>query len=383
MIITATKELSKLCKILAKSPFIAIDTEFIREKTYYPELCLIQIAGPETEACIDVLAEDLDLTPLFDLLQNKNVVKVFHAAHQDVEIFLHLTGKIPTPLFDTQVAAMVCGYGENVGYQQLVHDIAGVSLDKSMRFTDWRYRPLKPEQVTYALHDVTYLRDIYLKFKEKLEKTDRLSWLEQELEIQNNPETYETNDNEIWRKIKIPFKKTLQTHIFSKLCAWRERTAKEKNRPRKFILKDDALIELAVIAPTTVAEMDVCRNVAKGFGKSAFGEEIIQVIQKAKKDSPDCYPQNWKPLKPLTATQHTLVELFRLLLSIQSVTLGVAPRIIASNEELQQLARGNNDVMCMRGWRRDVFGEKVLLFKQGKLSFCFNPQTRKPELRNT
>ena len=143
------------------------------------------------------------------------------------------------------------------------------------------------------------------------------------------------------------------------------------------------MIELAVIAPTTVAEMDVCRNVAKGFGKSAFGEEIIQVIQKAKKDSPDCYPQNWKPLKPLTATQHTLVELFRLLLSIQSVTLGVAPRIIASNEELQQLARGNNDVMCMRGWRRDVFGEKVLLFKQGKLSFCFNPQTRKPELRNT
>ncbi len=380
MIITTTKELEKLCRKLERSPFITLDTEFIREKTYYPELCLVQVAGPKTEACIDALSKELDLTPLFELLQNPNVVKVFHAAHQDIEIFLHMTGKIPTPLFDTQVAAMVCGYGENVGYQQLVHDIAGVSLDKSMRFTDWKRRPLNEEQIAYALNDVTYLRDIYSVFTKKLKESGREDWLAQELEIQNNPRTYETDDNEVWHKVKIPFKKQIQTHIFSKLCAWRERTAKTKNRPRKYILKDDALIELAIIAPTTADEMDKCRNLSKGFGKNSLGIEILDVIQKALSDPSEMYPQNWKPPKSLTATQHTLVDLYRLLLSIQGAAFEVAPRIIASTDDLQQLACGNNDVMCMKGWRREIFGEKVLLFKQGKLSFRFNPNTRKPEL---
>ena len=381
MIITTTEELINLCDELKKEDFITLDTEFIREKTYYPELCLIQIAGLHVEACIDALSEGLDLTALFELLQNPSVVKVFHAAHQDVEIFFHMTGKIPHPLFDTQVAAMVCGYGESVGYQQLVHDIVGVSLDKSMRFTDWKRRPLNKAQIDYALRDVTYLRDIYLAFHQKLKETGREHWLSQELEIQNNPKTYETDDNEVWRKIKIPFKKPLQAHIFAKLCAWRERTAKVKNIPRKYVVKDDALIELAVVCPTSVKEMDSCRNLSKGFGKNAMGIEILSVIQAAMSDTPDCYPENWKPKKPLTATQHTLVELFRLLLSIQCASFGVAPKIVASTEELQKLACGDNDVACLTGWRQEIFGEKALLFRQGKISFCFNPKTHQPELK--
>ena len=379
--ITTTEKLTEVCGRFAQLPFITLDTEFIREKTYYPELCLIQIAGLKTEACIDALANDLDLTPLFDLLQNPDVVKVFHAAHQDVEIFLHLTGKIPTPLFDTQVAAMVCGYGENVGYQQLVHDVTGVSLDKSMRFTDWKRRPLSEEQIAYALNDVTYLRDIYTSFVAKIKENGRGSWLEQELEVQNNPRTYETDDNEIWRRVKIPFKKQIQTYIFSKLCAWREKTAKKKNVPRKHILKDDALIELAVVSPSTPEEMERCRSLSSGFCKSAFGKEILNVIQSAKSDDPKNYPQDWKPKKSLTATQHTMVDLLRLLLSVQCASFGVAPKIIATTEDLQKLACGDNDVLCMKGWRREIFGEKVFLFKQGKLSICFDPKTHRPELR--
>ena len=311
--IKTTEKLQELCIRLSKFPFVTLDTEFIREKTYYPELCLIQIAGPEEEVCIDPLSPDLDLTPLFELMQNQSVVKVFHAARQDVEIFYHLSGQIPSPLFDTQIAATVCGYGDNVGYQQLTHDITGVSLDKSMRFTDWSRRPLNEDQVTYALHDVTYLRDIYLALKKQLEENHRTEWLAEEIAVQNDPATYETNDDNVWRKMKIPFKRPLQTHVFAKLCAWRERTAKQKNRPRKHIIKDDALIELAVTMPKTAVEMNSCRNISNGFGKSIFGQEILQVIAKALSDPVELYPTEWNKPKHLTQTQHTLVDLYHLL----------------------------------------------------------------------
>ena len=381
MMITTTEQLAELCQHLKKFPFVTLDTEFIREKTYYPQLCLIQIAGPDREACIDPLAKDIDLSPLFDLLQNPKIVKVFHAARQDVEIFYHLTGKIPTPLFDTQIAAMVCGYGDSVGYQQLVQDITGVSLDKSLRFTDWHRRPLTEEQVKYALNDVTYLRDIYRAFVKALAENGRETWLSEEIAVQNDPTTYDTDEENVWRKIKVPFKKPLQTHIFAKLCAWREKTAKKIDRPRKFILKDDALIELAIVMPQEADQMDGCRNLSTGFGKSAFGQEILKVIDTARSDSPEAYPLDWKKEKPLTQTQRTLADLYHLLLMLISAELNVAPKIIAGTDELQQLARGNNDVPCMKGWRRDVFGEKVLLFKQGMLSFGYNPKTHRPVLQ--
>jgi ribonuclease D len=381
MMITTTQELKNLCASLAQFSFVTLDTEFIREKTYYPELCLIQIATTGIEACIDPLSPDIDLTPLFDLLQNKNVVKVFHAAHQDIEIFYHLTHQIPTPLFDTQIAAMVCGFRENIGYQQLVQSITGVNLDKSMRFTDWSHRPLTDEQISYALNDVTYLRDVYQTLNRQIQETNRLPWLEQELSVQNNPDTYETNNDEVWRRFKIPFKKPLQTHIFARLCSWREKQAKQKNRPRKYILKDDALIELATVMPKTSEALENCRNISSGFSNSAFGKEILSVIETAKSDSPDCYPQNWDRPKPLTPAQHTLSELLNLLLVIVSSQLNVAPKIIASADELKKIACGDNQVPCMQGWRREVFGEKVLLFKQGLLSFTYNPKTKKAEIK--
>ena len=380
MIIDTTKNLNQLCKKLAKLPFITLDTEFIREKTYYPELCLIQIAGKGIEAVIDPLSEHIDLNPLLDLLQNPKIVKVFHAARQDIEIFYHLTGKVPAPLFDTQIAAMVCGYDENVGYQQLVYDITGVSLDKSMRFTDWRHRPLTKEQEEYALNDVTYLRDVYLALNEKILNSKRTDWLKEEIEIQNNPNTYDVDENEVWRKIKVPFKRPIQTHVFSKLCAWREKTAKQKNKPRKYILKDDALIELAVLMPENIEAMNRCRNLSTGYGKSILGQEILSVIQAAKNDSPELYPQDWEKPKSLTHTQKTLVDLYHLLLMIISEKLNVAPKIIATTDELKELAKGNNDVPCMKGWRYEAFGNKVILFKQGKLSFKYNPHTHRPEV---
>ena len=380
MIIDTTKSLVQLCKKLAKLPFITLDTEFIREKTYYPELCLIQIAGKGVAEVIDPLAEEMDMTALFDLLQNPKVVKVFHAARQDIEIFYHLTGKVPTPVFDTQIAAMVCGYDENVGYQQLVHDITGVSLDKSMRFTDWHHRPLTPEQEEYALNDVTYLRDIYLALNEKIINNGREEWLKEEITIQNDPKTYDTDENEVWRKVKVPFKRPIQTHVFAKLCAWRERTAKAKNRPRKHILKDDALIELAVLMPENAETMNTCRGISGGFGKSALGQEILTVIKAAKKDPAELYPKDWEKPKSLTHTQKTLVDLYHLLLMIVGAELNVAPKIIASTEELKSLAQGNNNVPCMKGWRYEAFGAKVIQFKQGKLSFKYNPHTHRPEI---
>lgn len=380
MIITTTEKLSEFCTILSASPYVTLDTEFIREKTYYPVLCLIQIANADTAACIDPLAPGLDLSPLFDLLQNPKVIKVFHAARQDIEIFYHLTGHIPTPLFDTQLAAMVCGYGENIGYQQLVHDITGVSLDKSLRFTDWSHRPLTEDQIAYALHDVTYLRDVYRALNHSIQENNRLDWLTEEIAVQNDPATYEIDNNAIWKKIKIPFKKPAQIHVFARLCAWREQTAKLKNKPRRHILKDEALIELAAVSPRTPEDLTGLRHIPDGFGHSRFGQEILETISIARADPASARPLDWVPPKPLTTTQHTLQDMFRLLLSIVADDLRVAPKIIASNDDLAQLACGNNKVPCMQGWRRDVFGEKVLLFKQGRLSLRYNPKTHKPEL---
>lgn len=381
MIISTTGQLQELCTRLSRDSFVALDTEFIREKTYYAELCLIQIAGPSAQACIDPLSPQLDLAPLFELLQNPNVTKVFHAARQDIEIFYHLTGQIPTPLFDTQIAAMVCGYRENIGYQELVQDLLGITLDKSMRITDWSRRPLTDDQVDYAMHDVTHLRDIYRILAQKLRDSCRQSWLADEIAVQNDPKTYEVDDDEAWQRIKIPFRRPVQVHVFARLCAWRERTAKEKNRPRKYILKDDALIELAGMMPTTPEQLRACRTVPKGFEKSTLGQEVLAQITRAQSDPPHLYPQSWDRPKSLSVTQKTMADLLHLLLMIISANLGIAPRLIASTDELHQLARGNNSVPCMTGWRRDVFGEKVLLFKQGLLFFTYNPHTHKPEIR--
>lgn len=381
MMITTTTDLAAICQRFATEPFVTLDTEFIRETTYYPELCLIQMASPKEAVCIDPTVTDLDLSPLFELLQNKNVVKVFHAARQDVEIFYHLSGQIPTPLFDTQVAAMVCGYGESVGYQQLVQDITGTILDKSMRVTDWSRRPLNDKQIAYALCDVTYLRDVYHFLSAELEKSGRGQWLTEELAIQNNPETYEVNNDTVWQKIKVPFKKPIQVHIFAKLCAWREAVAKQKNLPRRYILKDDALIELVAECPQTTDELQKLRGLPNGFAKGRLGEEVLVVIREAQSDSPDVYPKTWRMPKSLTAGQRVEIDLLRLLLHIVSDELRVAPRIIATQDDLTAIACGQKDMPCLQGWRRDVFGDKVMQFKKGLLCFAYNPKTKRPVLK--
>lgn len=375
MMITTTQKLQEVCDRFACLPFVTMDTEFIREKTYYPVLCLIQIASRDEAYCIDPLAPDIDLTPLFDLLQNERVVKVFHAARQDVEIFYHLTGKVPTPLFDTQVGAMVCGFGESVSYQQLVQDLTGVVLDKSMRYTDWSKRPLTDEQVSYALHDVTHLVHVYEKIGDSLDQSGRRSWLAEEMAVLNNPATYEIENESAWTRVKCHLTKPQQLHVFSKICAWREKTAKEKNRPRRHIMKDDMVQELAVAHPVTQEQMELMRSLPSGFAKSAAGTELRRVIKEAMADKTADY-QVVQKRRTVSPAQRNLAELMRLLLDVVCADLGVAPKIIAGGEDLIDVIMDVPGAKAMNGWRYDVFGRYAEELRAGKVFFGYDPQKR-------
>lgn len=376
--IQTTDLLKEVCQRFATHPFMTVDTEFIREKTYYPELCLIQIASPQEAWCVDALSRDLDLSPLFQLFQNPHVMKVFHAARQDIEIFYMLTHQIPTPLFDTQVAAMVCGYTDMVGYQQLVHDCLGIHLDKGQRYTDWSRRPLSSEQETYALHDVTYLRDVYLNLQNRLDNNGRRDWLIEEMAVLTDPKTYEVDNETAWRKIKAPLKKEKQLYVLSRLAAWREQMAKTKNKPRKHILKDEALLELAVAPVDTPADFDKLRHFPKGFGKSALAVELLHVLKAAQAVPVEQYPQNLTEKKQvLLPYQRSLWEVYRLLLDVSAAEIGVAPRIIASTDELSLLAQGNQHVPCLSGWRYHVFGQRALAFGMGKMALSYDPEKQR------
>ena len=379
MMITTTDKLTEVCDRFAQLPFVTLDTEFIREKTYWPVLCLIQIASKDEAYCIDPLADGIDLTPLFDLLQNKNVVKVFHAARQDLEIFYHLTGQIPTPLFDTQVAAMVCGFGESVSYQQLVQELANTAIDKSMRYTDWSKRPLTENQVSYALHDVTHLINVYEKLQDKLAQNNRGEWLTEEMSILTSPHTYDIGDDTAWTKVKCHFTSGRQMHVFAKICAWREKTAKLKNRPRRHIMKDDMIQELAVAHPTSAEQMDLMRSLPKGFSKSALGMELIDVIATAMTEDVQKYEVPEKR-KGLTNSQKNIGELVRLLLAVISDDLGVAPKIIAGTDDIVDVIVGRSGSKVMSGWRYDVFGRYVEALKAGKLSFGYDTKRRKVKI---
>lgn len=377
--ITTTEKLTEVCSRFAQLPFITLDTEFIREKTYWPVLCLIQIASKGEAYCIDPLADGIDLTPLFDLLQNENVVKVFHAARQDLEIFYHLTGQIPTPLFDTQVAAMVCGFGESVSYQQLVQELTNTAIDKSMRYTDWSKRPLTESQISYALHDVTHLINVYEKLQDKLAQNNRIEWLTEEMSVLTSPHTYDIGDDTAWTKVKCHFSSGRQMHVFAKICAWREKTAKLKNRPRRHIMKDDMVQELAVAHPTSVEQMDLMRSLPKGFSKSALGTELIEVIATAMTEDVQKYEVPEKR-KGLTNSQKNIGELVRLLLAVISDDLGVAPKIIAGTDDIVDVIVGRSESKVMSGWRYDVFGRYVEALKAGKLSFGYDTKRRKVKI---
>ncbi len=370
MMITTTQQLAEFCHTLEKYPFITIDTEFIREKTYYPVLCLIQLGCTDAAACVDPLAPDMDLTPLFDLLTNPNVLKVFHAARQDLEIFYHMMGKMPTPLFDTQIAAMVCGYGDAVSYQQLVEQLTPTRLDKSMRFTDWSKRPLLDKQIGYALNDVIPLVEVYQKLRQELTDTGRTDWLKEEQDILNDPNTYQIEDASAWKRIKCPLKKPREVHLFAALCAWREKTAKQKNRPRRHILKDEVIQELAGIAPATPAELDALRSIPRGFSKSDTAKSLLAAIQTALNDDP---AQFEKPTvrKPLRTGQKSFLEMLKLLLTIIAQQEKVAAKVLASSDDLYDYAADDETVPFLKGWRFELFGQKAQLLKQGKLCLTY------------
>ena len=375
MIITTTEELQALCKRFEKQPFIAVDTEFIREKTYYPQVCLIQLANTDEAACVDPLSKKLDLSPLFQLFQNKKVIKVFHACRQDIEIFYHLSHQIPVPIFDTQVGAMVCGYSDTASYQQLVNDFVGVALDKTMRVTDWSKRPLSEEQIEYALHDVVELCTVYSKMMDRICTQNRLDWLSEEMAELINPATYDPDVDTLWKKAKMPFKKPLSAHIFARLYAWRERVVQKIDRPKKHFIKDETLIELAAAMPTKLEDIEALRTLPEGFSRSEYAKEIIKVISEAAQDDPSTFEQ---PIhtKSLTAKQHILADILQLILKICAENYRVAPKLVATHQDIQSFIQTGN-ARFLHGWRRKVFGEAALATQSGKLSIKFDPSLGK------
>jgi ribonuclease D len=367
-LIATTEDLAQVCKRLSQHDFVAVDTEFIREQTYWPRLCLVQIAGPEDEALVDPLQPGISLKPFFDLMADERVVKVFHAARQDLEIVWNQARLIPRPIFDTQVAAMVCGFGEAVSYVNLVKQVTGRDLDKSSRFTDWSRRPLSQKQLVYALGDVLYLRDIYRYLQAELEREGRAGWLDEEMAELTEPSTYEANPEEAWRRLKLRVKNRKGLAVLIELAAWRERTAQGQDVPRNRILRDEALYDIANHAPTETSQLSELRTLSEGFAKSARARDIIEAVKRGLARDPKSVP----PLRtglPLPADKVALVDLLKVLLKACAARHKVAPRLIADGDDLERIAvEEAPDVPALRGWRQDMFGFYAQRLKRGELA---------------
>jgi ribonuclease D len=367
-LITNTTDLIAFCKRAKEESYITVDTEFVREHTYWSQLCLIQVGLKEEAVAIDPLSKGIDLTPFFDLLQNPKVIKVFHSARQDIEIFYHLTGQIPHPLFDTQIAAMVCGFGDSVGYDVLVQKFAKLSIDKSSRYTHWAQRPLTEKQLHYALGDVIHLRVIYEKLLKIIEKDDRLPWLEEELFILRSPKTYEIDPYRVWEKIKAKSAKPRMLAVLREIAAWREIKAQEKNLPRGRVMQDNIMLGLAASSPRSPAELSKMRGLTPSFLEGSRGTAVLELIEKAMalplEDCPQVRQENASP--PGTSA---LVEMLRLLLKIKAEKYHVAQKLIASNADLEIIARVSDPcVPALEGWRREIFGNAALALKEGKVA---------------
>jgi ribonuclease D len=371
-IITETEALSAFCNSLSKASFITVDTEFMRESTFWAQLCLIQMAGPDEAAIIDPLADGIDLAPFYELMADERIIKVFHAARQDIEIFVKQAGAVPRPIFDTQVAAMVCGYGDQVSYDQLVQRIAGKQIDKSSRFTDWARRPLSTKQAAYAITDVTYLRDIYRSLAAQLAKQGRTEWVAEEMAVLSDPQTYRTDPDEAWQRLKMRVKKPRQLAILQSLAAWREREAQERDVPRGRVLKDDAIYEIALQQPTTPEALSQLRSIPRGFERSSLARGILAAIEQA-----SAIPENALPRIPRQrpASEHAsaAAELLKVLLKMVAEDHAVAARVIANGDDLEQIAASDNaDVPALKGWRRHLFGEQALALKRGDLALSMS-----------
>ncbi len=369
-LITSTDALAGFCARATKFDFVTVDTEFLRETTYWPKLCLLQAATPDEAILVDPLADGLSLVPFFELLANKKIVKVFHAARQDIEIFVKLSGVVPQNIFDTQIAASVCGFGDSVSYDNLVRSVTGIDLDKSSRFTDWSHRPLTEKQRQYALADVTHLRDIYIKLRQQVTETNRWDWVEDELQILRSIDTYVVKPENAWERFKTKLSRPRDLAALRVMAAWRERRAQDTDQPRSRILKDDALIELAMQRPQTPEAFDKLRAVQRGYGRSNAGQELIAIIKDVEalpKSQLPPAPERYRGPSPKGAVG----DLVRVLLKAVSEEHGVAARILATSDEIDALVLDDEaDVPALHGWRRKLFGEKALALKHGKIGLA-------------
>lgn len=367
-LIKDSSELKQLCNEFSKSRYVTVDTEFIRETTFWPKLCLIQLAMPGKEALIDPLADGLDLSPFYALMTNRDVIKVMHGCRQDIEIFYYLAKIIPEPLADTQVMGMVCGFGDAAGYETLVRKVANTGIDKGSRFTDWSMRPLSDKQTAYALADVTHLRDIFEKLEATVNESGRQSWLAEEMAILTNPETHEQKPENAWKRLRFQDKRARVMGVITEVSAWREIQAQKRNIPRNRILKDDAIREIALQGPKDETALDKLRGVPNGFIRSRNAAGLMDAIRKGQK-------ANKEDLPPLPAPVDNrpgigpLVELLKVLLKHVCETHGVAPKLIANVADLERIASDDAPaVKALGGWRREVFGDSAMALKNGKLA---------------
>jgi ribonuclease D len=367
--ITATSELADACRRMAKHPFVTIDTEFLRESTYYPLLCVAQMASADEAFVIDALAPGIDLLPFYALMADEKVMKVFHAARQDIEIVWHAAKLIPHPIFDTQVAAMVLGYGDSISYDHLVQRITGDALDKSHRFTDWTRRPLLEAQLRYAISDVTHLRDVYLKLVADLRERGRAAWVEDEMRVLTSPDTYRLEPENAWQRLKTRVRKPKELAVLIEVAAWREREAQARDVPRSRVLKDEAIADIAVQAPTSADKLKHLRSLPKGFERSRWGEAIVEAVTRGLARDPKTLP---RPARiQVAANGAAVVELLKVLLRMISESHHVAAKVIATVDDLERIAADDRaDVPALTGWRRELFGEKALALKHGELALA-------------
>jgi ribonuclease D len=368
-LITTTSDLAAVCTRMAAHPFVTVDTEFLRETTYYPLLCVAQMASPEEAVVVDALAPDIDLAPLLALMADDRVMKVFHAARQDIEIVWHRAKLIPHPIFDTQVAAMVLGYGDSISYDQLVQRITGDTLDKSHRFTDWTRRPLSEAQLSYAVSDVTHLRDVYLALIDDLTRRGRADWVQDEMHILTSPDTYRMDPENAWQRLKTRVRKPKELAVLIEVAAWREREAQTRDVPRSRVLKDDTIADIAVQAPTSIEKLKNLRSLPKGFERSRWGEAIVAAVTRGLERDPKTLPRQAR-FQP-AANGTAVVELLKVLLRMISERHHVAAKVIATVDDLDRIAADDHaDVPALTGWRRELYGEKALALKHGKLALA-------------
>jgi ribonuclease D len=369
MIIASQDQLNELCAALAECPYLAIDTEFLRDKTYFPKLCLLQMAGPGVEAAaVDPLTPGLDWEPVRQLMANQNVLKVFHAARQDLEIFYHMYQVLPTPIYDTQVAGMVCGFGDQVAYNALVRELTGHELEKNAQFTDWSRRPLSPKQIRYALDDVVYLREVYEKLHERLLKQGREQWVFEEMEILNSPRTYQNPPDEAWKRVKIRSDRPDVLAIVRGLAAWREEQAVSRDVPRSRILKDETLADIALYKPRDEDSLLQIRSLQGDLARGKVGKQIVEIVNRTLDGPKDNWPKiPRKEAFPKNA-QGTL-EMLKMLLKINCADADVASKLVADSEDLERLAtEAEPDIAALHGWRFEMFGRDAVALKSGKIA---------------